>query len=152
MAPDSLDTPYRGGFVGTEHRFALSVYFEDTDAYGIVYYANYLKFMERARSDMLRAVGIDQREILSGDGSAYYVVHVDIRYRSPARLGEDIQVVSTVEQVRASSVRIHQRVMRGPELLADASVTAAFLDRAGRPRRQPKEWVEKFSEIVAREQ
>ena len=55
-----LDTPYRGGFVGHEHHFALTVYFEDTDAYGIVYYANYLKFMERARSDMIRAVGVDQ--------------------------------------------------------------------------------------------
>ena len=53
MVPESLDTPYRGGFVGREHRFALTVYFEDTDAYGIVYYANYLKFMERARSDMI---------------------------------------------------------------------------------------------------
>jgi acyl-CoA thioester hydrolase len=152
MASSELDTPYRGGFVGTQHRFALTVYFEDTDTAGVVYYANYLKFMERARSDMLRAVGIDQQEMLGSDGSAYYVVHVDIRYRSPGRLGEDIQVVSTVEQVRASSVHIHQRVMRGPELLADASVTAAFLDREGRPRRQPKEWVEKFSEIVAREQ
>ena len=60
MAELSLDTPYRGGFIGGEHRFALSVYFEDTDAYGIVYYANYLKFMERARSDMIRAVGVDQ--------------------------------------------------------------------------------------------
>jgi acyl-CoA thioester hydrolase len=152
MASSELDTPYRGGFVGKTHRFALTVYFEDTDTAGVVYYANYLKFMERARSDMLRAVGIDQQEMLGGDGSAYYVAHVDIRYRRPARLGEDLRVVSTVEQVRASSVHIHQRVMRGDELLADASVTAAFLDRDGRPRRQPREWVEKFSEIVAREQ
>ena len=58
MYPSPFDQPYRGGFVGTEHRFALTVYFEDTDTAGIVYYANYLKFMERARSDMLRAVGI----------------------------------------------------------------------------------------------
>jgi acyl-CoA thioester hydrolase len=148
----SLDQPYRGGFVGTEHRFALSVYFEDTDAYGIVYYANYLKFMERARSDMIRAVGVDQGAELRSSGSAYAVVEVDIRYRKPARLGDDIQVVSTVHQVRASSVHIQQRVMRGPELLTDAAVTAAFLDRDGRPRRQPKEWVQKFSQIVAKGQ
>ena len=147
MERSHLDTPYRGGFVGNEHRFALTVYFEDTDTAGVVYYANYLKFMERARSDMLRAVGIDQQEMLSGDGSAYYVAHVDIRYRKPARLGDELRVVSTVEQVRASSVRIQQRVMRGDELLADASVTAAFLDREGRPRRQPKEWVEIFRNI-----
>ena len=148
MAAQSLDTPYRGGFIGSEHRFALTVYFEDTDTAGVVYYANYLKFMERARSDMLRAVGIDQQAMLQGDGSAYFVVEVDIKYRRPARLGDDLQVVSNVEQVRASSVDIHQRVMRGEEVLSDARVTAAFLDGAGRPRRQPKDWVEKFKAIT----
>jgi len=147
MASSELDTPYRGGFEGPEHHFALTVYFEDTDTAGVVYYANYLKFMERARSDMIRAVGIDQSEVLRDDGSAYFVVRCDIRYRRPARLGDDLQVISTVEQVRASSVNIHQRVMRGPELLADANVTAAFLDREGRPRRQPREWVEIFRQI-----
>ena len=148
MGPQSLETPYRGGFVGREHRFALTVYFEDTDAYGIVYYANYLKFMERARSDMIRAVGVDQAAELRRSGSAYAVVEVDIKYRRPAKLGEDLLVVSNVDQVRASSVDIHQRVMRGPELLTDATVTAAFLDGHGRPRRQPTDWVEKFKAIT----
>jgi len=152
MAGSDFDRPYRGGFAGRHHRFALTVYFEDTDTAGVVYYANYLKFLERARSDMIRAAGIDQGAMLNGEGSAYFVTHVDIRYRRPARLGDDLQVVSCVEQVRASSVDIHKRVMRGPELLADASVTAAFLDRKGRPRRQPREWVEEFRQIVAKEQ
>jgi acyl-CoA thioester hydrolase len=147
-----LDTPYRGGFVGKEHRFALTVYFEDTDAYGIVYYANYLKFMERARSDFIRAVGVDQAAELRSSGSAYAVIEVDIRYRRPARLGDDLLVVSTVEQVRASSVHIQQRVMRGPELLTQARVTAAFLDGQGRPRRQPTEWVEKFNAVTSKGQ
>src|SRR3954452_14917312 len=148
MSPESLDVPYRGGFVGNEHRFALSVYFEDTDAYGIVYYANYLKFMERARSDMIRAVGVDQAAELKRSGSAYAVVEVDIKYRRPGRLGDDLQVVSQVDQVRASSVDIHQRVMRGAELLTNARVTAAFLDGTGRPRRQPSDWVKKFKAIT----
>jgi acyl-CoA thioester hydrolase len=152
VTSSELDRPYRGGFLGAEHRFALTVYFVDTDTAGVVYYANYLKFMERARSDMIRAVGIDQTAMLHGDGSAYFVTHVDIRYRRPARLADDLQVVSSVEQVRASSVHIHQRVMRGDELLSDASVTAAFLDREGRPRRQPKEWVEIFRNIGAKGQ
>jgi len=143
-----LDQPYRGGFIGPEHHFALSVYFEDTDAYGIVYYANYLKFMERARSDMIRAVGIDQASELAASGSAYAVVEVDIRYKRPARLGDDIRVVSTVEDVRASSVLIHQRVMRREEQLTDARVTAAFLDGQGKPRRHPPSWVEKLREIA----
>ena len=109
MAEPSLDTPYRGGFAGSGQHFALSVYFEDTDAYGIVY-TNYPKFMERARSDMVRAVGVDQADELRRSGSAYAVVEVGIKYRRPARLGDDLLVVSTVEQVRASSVDIHQRV------------------------------------------
>ena len=152
MATSDFDTPYRGGFVGAEHHFALSVYFEDTDAYGIVYYANYLKFMERARSDFIRAVGVDQAAELRASGSAYAVVEVDIRYKKPARLGDDLLVVSTVEQVRASSVDIHQRVMRGPELMTDARVTAAFLDGEGRPKRQPQSWVDKFNAITSKGQ
>ena len=148
MDRSELDTPYRGGFAGDEHHFALSVYFEDTDAYGIVYYANYLKFMERARSDMIRAAGVDQAAELRRSGSAYAVVEVGIRYRRPARLGDDLLVVSTIRQVRASSVDIQQRVMRGPELLSDATVTAAFLDGEGRPRRQPRDWVDKYNAIT----
>ena len=149
MEPSPFDHPYRGGFVGKEHRFALTIYFEDTDTAGIVYYANYLKFMERARSDMIRAVGVDQSAALRADGSAYFVTHVNIRYRAPARLGEDLVVVSTVEAVRAASVDIHQRVMRGQEILSDARVTAAFLDRDGRPQRQPRDWVERFKTIMS---
>jgi acyl-CoA thioester hydrolase len=147
---DRLDTPYRGGFVGPEHHFALTVYFEDTDTAGVVYYANYLKFMERARSDMLRAVGVDQRDVLDSGGGAYYVAQANIRYVKPARLGDDLVVVSTVETVRAASVEIQQRVIRAGELLTDARVTAAFLDANGRPQRQPKEWVEKFNGITNR--
>ena len=151
MSQSTLDTPYRGGFVGPEHRFALTVYFEDTDTAGVVYYANYLRFMERARSDMIRAVGIDQNAVLRDGGDAYYVADVHIRYLRPARLGDDLVVVSTVEQVRAASVLIHQRVMRGTEQLTDARVTAAFLTADGRPQRQPKEWVERFREISRQE-
>ena len=143
-----LDRPYRGGFVGHEHHFALTIYFEDTDTAGVVYYANYLKFMERARSDMLRAVGVDQGEVLRRGGGAYYVTQCNIRYVRPARLGEELVVLSSVEQVRAASVEIQQRVMRNGELVADARVTAAFLDANGRPQRQPKEWVDMFRSIT----
>ncbi len=144
MERSSLDQPYRGGFVGKEHRFALTVYFEDTDTAGIVYYANYLKYMERARSDFLRAVGVDQRSALEAAEGVYAVADVTIRYLKSARLGDDLIVLSTVEAVRAASVVIHQRVMRGPEQLTDARVTAAFLTLDGRPRRQPRDWVERF--------
>ena len=145
----NLDQPYRGGFVGREHRFALTVYFEDTDTAGIVYYANYLKFMERARSDMIRACGIDLAGELEASGSTYAVAEVAIKYRKPARLSDDLVVVSTVERIRASSVTIQQRVMRGADLLADAMVTAAFLTADQRPQRQPRSWVERFQSITS---
>lgn len=147
MTLSPFDTPYRGGFVGREHRFALSVYFEDTDAAGIVYYANYLKYMERARSDMIHAAGVDQVAELKSSGSAYAVAEVAIKYVRPARLGDDLVVVSIVEAVRGVSVLIQQRVMRGAELMTDARVTAAFLTADGRPQRQPRDWVERFKAI-----
>lgn len=152
MAKSTFDQPYRGGIVGHEHHFALTVYFEDTDAYGVVYYANYLRFMERARSDMLRAAGIDQAAELAASGRAYAVVEAQIRYRRPARLGDDLRIVSTVDQVRPCSVDIQQRVSRGAELLAEARLTAAFLDETGRPARHPAPWLRKFEQFIAKGQ
>jgi acyl-CoA thioester hydrolase len=151
MERSQLDQPYRGGFAGKQHRFALTVYFEDTDTAGIVYYANYLKYMERARSDFLRAVGVDQRAAIEAAEGVYAVADVAIRYLKSAKLGDDLVVVSTIRAVRAASVVIHQRVMRGPEQLTDARVTAAFLTLDGRPRRQPREWMERFEQFLSSE-
>ena len=115
--------PANGCFEGTTHYFPLRVYFEDTDTAGIVYYANYLRFMERARSDFLSLLGIDQRAALEGGEGVYAVAEVSIRYRSSAKLGDALIVVTDIEAVRAASVLIHQRVMREQEVLADATVT-----------------------------
>ena len=139
--------PADGCFEGNTHYFPLRVYFEDTDVAGIVYYANYLRFMERARSDLLRAIGVDQRGALEDGTGVYAVAEVSIRYKAPARLGDDLIVVTDIEEIRASSVLIHQQVRRTSELLADAMVTAAFLTPEGRPRRQPKAWVERFERL-----
>jgi len=151
MDPSPYDTPYRGGFVGRTHRFALTVYFEDTDTAGIVYHANYLRFFERARSDMLRAAGIDQRAFLDQGGGAYAVTEMDIKWRRSARLDDDLVVISRVTGVRAASCAIHQRVMRGDEVLAEATVTAALLSPQGRPVRQPAAWVETFKALERQE-
>jgi acyl-CoA thioester hydrolase len=146
-----VDSPDEGRFVGNEHRYAVRVYFEDTDVAGIVYYANYLRFMERARSEMLRAVGIAQRDTLEAGEGVYAVAEVAIKYRRPAKLDDALIVSSRVREVRAASCVIHQRVMRGDEVLADAFVTAAFLSPEGRPKRQPREWVEKFERLKGEE-
>jgi acyl-CoA thioester hydrolase len=141
-----VNQPYQGAFVDGTHHFALRVYFEDTDVAGIVYYANYLKYMERARSDMLRCAGIDQRAALEAGEGVYVVAEANIKYRASARLDDDLLVLSRLVTVRAASCVIHQRVMRGHDSLADAMITAAFL-RDGRPGRQPRAWVEAFERL-----
>ena len=105
--------------------------------------------MERARSDLLRLIGVDQRSALEGGEGVYAVAEVAIRYRAPARLGDDLVVVTDIDAIRAASVLIHQRVMRGDEILTDALVTAAFLTPEGRPRRQPRDWVDRFERLQA---
>ena len=140
--------PAEGVLRGKAHHFPLRVYFEDTDVAGIVYYANYLRFMERARSDLLRLIGVDQRGALEAGEGVYAVADVAIRYKAPAKLADELVVVTEVQAVRAASVLIHQQVMRGREVLTDATVTAAFLSPEGRPKRQPRAWVEMFERLV----
>jgi acyl-CoA thioester hydrolase len=148
MTGETFDRPYRGGFVGPEHHFALTVYFEDTDAAGMVYHANFIKFLERARSDMLQAAGADHLALCSSGGGVYVVAEVHIRYLKPARLGDDLLILSKMDELRAASVAIQQRVMRGTEQLAEARVVAAFVGRDGRPQRQPEAWMENFRDIA----
>ena len=124
-----VNHPYEGAFVGGTHHFALRVYFEDTDVAGVVYYANYLKYMERARSDMLRAAGHRPARRARGGEGVYVVAEAHIKYRASAKLDDALVVLSEVRAVRAASCLIHQRVMRGPEMLADATITAAFISR-----------------------
>jgi acyl-CoA thioester hydrolase len=142
------DSPHQGRFVGRAHHFALHVYFEDTDFSGLVYHANYLRYMERARSDMLARVGIDQRAAFASGAGVYAVSELCIKYVRPAKFDDDLLVVSTVEHLRAASVSIHQRVMRGDEVLSRAEVIAAFLSPSGRPTRQPRSWRDAFFPLL----
>lgn len=144
----SVPAPYKGQFEGTQHLFAVRVYFEDTDFSGVVYHARYLHFMERARSDMLACVGIDQRVVHEEGLGAYAVTEMNIKYRRPAKFDDALLLVSTVEAVRAASCDIHQTVMRGDEILVEARVTAAFVSPDGKPRRQPAHWVAVFQPII----
>ncbi len=150
---DALPPFVPGAFAGAAHRFRARVYFEDTDLSGIVYHANYLRYMERARSDMLRLAGIDQRAAMEAGEGAWAVTDLAIRYRSPARLDDDLLVVSTVEAVRGASVIIAQRILRGQDAfssdtLTEGRVTAAFLSPEGRPRRQPADWIQRFTAVM----
>ena len=149
-APENL-LPTSGVFADGAHHFSVRVYFEDTDAGGIVYHANYLRFMERARSDMLRLLGISQRGALDAGEGAYAVSSLSINYRAPARLDDDLIVVSRMTGVGGATVTIAQQVLRGETLLTDGAVTVAFLSAKGRPKRQPKDWVARFNRITTGE-
>jgi len=140
--------PLEGRFAGREHLFMCRVYFEDTDLSGVVYHANYLRYMERARSAMLRAAGIDQRKAHEGGEGVYVVRDIALRYLAPARLDDTLSVVSRLIQVRAAAVVIHQRVMRDTAVLTDATVEAAFVSPSGRPRRQPAGWTDIFERLI----
>lgn len=144
----TLDLPPEGRFDGPEHRFPVRVYYEDTDLSGIVYHANYLRWMERARSDMLRVAGIDQRAAWEAGEGSYAVRDLAIRYGAPARLDDALTVASRLTAVRAAALTIHQRVMRGRELLAHADVEVVFVAPSGRPRRQPAAWVQAFHALI----
>ncbi len=137
-----------GRIIGREHHFPVSVYYEDTDFSGIVYHANYLKFMERARSDMIKCLGVDQRAAFAGGEGTYAVAKLSIKYHAPAHFDDALHVVTTVERVCGASVMIHQRVMLDKQLLTRAEVIAAFLSIEGRPKRQPKAWVQAFEKML----
>jgi acyl-CoA thioester hydrolase len=121
------------------HRHPLRVYWEDTDAAGIVYYANYLKFVERARTEALLAAGIRQTDLRARHGVVFAVVEARVRYRSPARLEDQLVVTTIVERVGGARLELRQDVTRDGETLAECLVTLACLGPEGRAARVPAE-------------
>jgi len=127
-----------GRLEGRLHVMPLRVYYEDTDAAGIVYYANYLRFAERARSEFLRLLGIDQRALRERDGLVFAVRRAALDYLAPARLDDLLELRSTLTAVRAASVEALQRVLLDGHLLVDIRVqVAAVAVASGRAARLP---------------
>lgn len=118
-------------------RIAVRVYYEDTDLAGIVYYANYLKFIERGRSEWVRARGIDQGRLREEAGLVFAVRRVEADYLKPARFDDLLAVETRLVDQRGARLVMAQRVLRGDEVLFTATVTLACIDRAGRPARIP---------------
>lgn len=129
-------SPAPGGAM-TTHRQAIRVYFEDTDAAGIVYYANYLKFAERARTDMLRDLGISHADMMTRDGLVLVVRRCKIDYLKPAKLDDMLTIETEVAALGGASVDLIQRVLRGGELLTKLKVLVVCIGRDGRPHRIP---------------
>jgi acyl-CoA thioester hydrolase len=115
--------------------WTVRVYYEDTDAGGIVFYANYLKFFERARTEWLRAAGIGQQLLLVQEGVAFVVKHASIDYHAPARLDDEIRLTTRIEKLGRATVQFFQQAWRGEQLLTSANVKVGCVDAATmRPR------------------
>ena len=143
--------PPSGVLDGPVHRFAVRAYYEDTDLSGVVYHANYLRWFERARSDLVRLIGIDQRAAIDSGAGAYTVSDLAIRYAAPARLDDIVLIETRGEEIGAASCRLVQRALRDGTLLAEMRVRVGFVGPDGRPRRQPADWRSAFARLIATE-
>ena len=143
--------PPSGILQGPLHLFPLRVYYEDTDVSGMVYHANYLRWFERARSDLLRLLGIEQGRAYDEGLGNYTVAELTIRYLAPARLDDAVTVATTALELRAASVRLRQRALTGDDVLADATVRVGFISPDGRPRRQPDAWRAAFEALRSKD-
>jgi acyl-CoA thioester hydrolase len=134
----ALDGEIRGG----RHVMPVRVYYEDTDFSGIVYHANYLRFMERGRSNYLRLLGADQRGLFEATereapGFAFVVRSMTIEFLKPARMDDVLDVVTEYEEIKGASITLKQQVRRGEDVLIEAHVRVAFVSE-GRARPIPK--------------
>ena len=120
------------------HRFAVRVYYEDTDAAGIVYYANYLKFAERARTEMLRHVGFEQEALRRATGRVFAVRHCSIDYLTPARLDDELVVETRLTALGGASLAVAQEIGCGGRTLVRLALRLACLGPDGRPARLPQ--------------
>ncbi|MCB1760528.1 MAG: tol-pal system-associated acyl-CoA thioesterase [Gammaproteobacteria bacterium] len=131
-----------------EFSWPVRVYYEDTDSGGVVYYANYLKFMERARSEWLRALGFEQDVLWQQQGIVFAVRRAEVDFRSPARFNDALTVVSRVAELRRASLTFHQEILRTEEgrLLVSGEIQVVCVDRK---RFRPVAFPENITERVA---
>ena len=123
----------------TAHQFRTRVYYEDTDLAGIVYYANYLKFIERARTEWVASLGVDQMELKAREGVVFAVRRVEADFLRPARFGDELVVETTLQSLGGARIGLEQVVTRGGERVFVAVVTLVCLTEDGHAARVPVE-------------
>lgn len=131
-----------------EHVLPVRVYWEDTDAGGIVYYANYLRYAERGRTELLRALGVEQRALAAETGLVFAVRRVEADYLAPARLDDALDVATSVSEARGASAVMRQEIRRGGETLVRLRVVIACVGERGRPTRFPPALARKFAQLA----
>ncbi len=130
------------------HQFPIRIYYEDTDAAGIVYYANYLRFAERARTEWLREIGHPHRAMIDGPGLAFAVRRCLADYLKPARLDDLLSVESVVTEVKAASLDLIQDIRRNADVLARLEIKLVCLDNGLRPARIPIDLRNRLTEAM----
>jgi acyl-CoA thioester hydrolase len=133
-----MSAPDGGTLDGGVHRLPLRVYWEDTDAGGIVYHASYIRWMERGRTEFLRALGFDQRALRAA-GTRFIVKSMKIDFRRPALFDDSLVIVTQCTNIGGASLGLRQAVMRGDEEMADADVLCVSIDDNDRPARLPRD-------------
>lgn len=131
--------PATGVIDGRRHKLPVRVYYEDTDAAGIVYYANYLKFAERGRTEMLRALGVEQERLREETGMQFVMHEGEVKYRRPARLDDALVVETALINLGAASVRMRQVIRRNDEEVARFIANVACTGPDGKPMRMPRQ-------------
>lgn len=130
--------PCSGRFCGREHILPMRIYYEDTDFSGVVYHANYVRYLERGRSEFIRAIGSSHTSLMQGPQPVTFMVSaLDLRFVRPARIDDRLDVRTAMEWVRGARIFCRQIVTRGPDLILEAGVENICVSLDGRPRRVP---------------
>lgn len=142
----TLQHPLAGEIIDGVHHLIQRVYYEDTDFSGAVYHARYLHFMERARTDYLRCLGVEQSNLFasSDEGLAFMVHRMEIDFKAPARMDDIVTVVTVTEKAGGAKMILQQEIRRDEQILIAAKVVIAVVNRAGRPRRLPDALARQF--------
>ena len=120
-----------------EFKYITKIYYEDTDAAGVVYYANYLKFLERARSEAIYSLGLSNKKLLDKEGVIIIVKSCNIEYKKPAKFEDEIEIISKINEVKNSSFKMHQLIKRNSDVISVADVTLVTINDKGKPVRVP---------------
>ena len=120
-----------------EFKYLTRIYYEDTDAAGVVYYANYLKFLERARSEAIYSLGLSNKKLLDKEGVIIIVKSCNIEYKKPAKFEDEIEIISTINEVKNSSFKMRQLIKRKSDVISVADVTLVTINEKGKPVRIP---------------
>jgi len=151
MKPEAMsDQPTAGRFDGREHLLPVRVYYEDTDFTGLVYHANYVRYLERGRSDFLRLTASDHSALMEGaEPMAFVIAELDLKFLKPARIDDALVVRTSYDRIKGPRLLISQTVERDGEVLCHAAVTAVCIHLDGRPRRPAKALVESVTPWLA---